>query len=162
MSNNKRSTRFYRKNEAEVMESLGLKPTKNSGAGWVEKADGQSEDVICELKSTDAQSYRIKLEDLHTLEHHATVCHKMPVFAVQFLSTQEVYLLVKPEMLSEAAEFLKTGEYTQRNEFVGVDISEHEDIAVVPVTTVKSSSRAREQFKQEREEKYKKEKRSAI
>ena len=27
----KRSGKFYRRNEAEVMESLGLKPTKNSG-----------------------------------------------------------------------------------------------------------------------------------
>lgn len=31
----KRSTKFYRRNEAEVMKSLGLKPTKNSGSGWV-------------------------------------------------------------------------------------------------------------------------------
>lgn len=159
--NNKRSTKFYRRNEAEVMESLGLKPTKNSGAGWIEKSDGQSEAIICELKSTDAQSYCLKLEDLHTLEYNALVCHKIPVFAVQFLATQEVYLLVKPEMLSEAAEYLKTGEYITANEFVGVDISEHEEVTVVPVTTVKSSSRAREQFKQEREQKFKKEKRSA-
>ena len=125
MMNNKRSTKFYRRNEAEVMESLGLKPTKNSGAGWIEKSDGQSEAIICELKSTDAQSYRLKLEDLHTLEYNASVCHKIPVFAVQFLAAQEVYLLVKPEMLSEAAEYLKTGEYTRRNEFVGVDISSY-------------------------------------
>ena len=30
---NKRSIKFYRKNEAEVMKRLGFKPTKNSGAG---------------------------------------------------------------------------------------------------------------------------------
>lgn len=30
-----RSGRFYRRNEAEVMKSLGLRPTKNSGSGWV-------------------------------------------------------------------------------------------------------------------------------
>lgn len=30
---NKRSTKFYRKNEAEVMKCLGFKPTRNSGAG---------------------------------------------------------------------------------------------------------------------------------
>ena len=29
--NQPRSFKFYRKNEEEVMESLGLKPTKNSG-----------------------------------------------------------------------------------------------------------------------------------
>lgn len=31
----KRSGKFYSKNEAEVMKALGLKPTKNSGSGWV-------------------------------------------------------------------------------------------------------------------------------
>ena len=30
-----RSGKFYRRNEAEVMKSLGLKPTKNSGSGWI-------------------------------------------------------------------------------------------------------------------------------
>ena len=36
MGNNQpRSFKFYRKNEEEVMKSLGLKPTKNSGSGWV-------------------------------------------------------------------------------------------------------------------------------
>lgn len=30
-----RSGKFYRRNEAEVMRSLGLRPTKNSGSGWV-------------------------------------------------------------------------------------------------------------------------------
>ena len=39
----KRSTKFYRKNEEEVMRRLGFKPTKNSGAGWIEKEDGQNE-----------------------------------------------------------------------------------------------------------------------
>lgn len=30
-----RSGKFYRRNEAEVMKSLGLRPTKNSGSGWI-------------------------------------------------------------------------------------------------------------------------------
>ena len=30
-----RTTKFYRKNEREVMKKLGFKPTKNSGSGWV-------------------------------------------------------------------------------------------------------------------------------
>ena len=157
----KRSTKFYRRNEAEVMESLGLTPTKNSGAGWVEKSDGQSEHIICELKSTDAQSYRIRLEDLHTLEYNASVCHKIPVFAVQFLGTKEVYLLVKPEVLSEAAKYLETGEYTTANEFVGVDLTEHEELKPEEVKSIKSSSKAREQFNRETEQKFRKEKRSA-
>lgn len=32
----KRSTRFYRKNEAEVMHRLGISPTKNSGGDILE------------------------------------------------------------------------------------------------------------------------------
>jgi hypothetical protein len=157
----KRSTKFYRRNEAEVMESLGLTPTKNSGAGWVEKSDGQSEHIICELKSTDAQSYRIRLEDLHTLEYNASVCHKIPVFVVQFLGTKEVYLLVKPEVLSEAEKYLETGEYITANEFVGVDLAEHEVLKPKKVEGIKSSSKAREQFNRETEQKFRKEKRSA-
>ena len=91
----KRSTKFYRKNEAEVMHRLGFKPTRNSGATWIEKCDGQSDHCICELKSTDNSSFTVKQEYLHTLEAHAIEAHKLPVFAFQFLNTDEVWLSVK-------------------------------------------------------------------
>ena len=55
----KRSGKFYRKNEQDVMRSLGLEPTPNSGSGWIVKEDGQTDDLICQLKSTDANSIRI-------------------------------------------------------------------------------------------------------
>lgn len=157
----KRSGKFYRKNEAEVMESLGLKPTKNSGSGWIEKEDGQSDDIICQLKSTDAESIRIHKKDLDVLSYNAAVAHKLPVFAIQFLQSNETYLLVKPDMLSEVAQYIKTGEYTNTNEFVGVNLSEHEDTTTMTINVIKSSSKAREQFKKENEQKFKKEKRSA-
>ena len=96
---NKRSTKFYRKNEAEVMERLGFRPTKNSGAGWIEKEDGQNEHCICQLKSTDKQSMSIKQHDLRVLEYNASVAHKLPVFALQFLNTDEVWVVVRPEDL---------------------------------------------------------------
>lgn len=158
----KRSGKFYRKNEAEVMKMLGLKPTKNSGSGWVEKEDGQSENVICQLKSTDAQSIKINKKDLDVLSYNAAVSHKLPVFAIQFLQSNEVYLLVKPEMLCEAAKYIETGEYESANEFVGIDLNEHEDMTSIGSKVIKSSSRAREQFKKENEQKFKKGKRSAI
>lgn len=91
----KRSTKFYRKNEAEVMHRLGFKPTRNSGATWIEKCDGQSDHCICELKSTNNSSFTVKQEYLHTLESHAIEAHKLPVFAFQFLNTDEVWLSVK-------------------------------------------------------------------
>lgn len=110
---NKRSTKWYRKNEVEVMHRLGLKPTKNSGAGWIEKEDGQNEQCICQLKSTDKQSISIKQNDIHILEQNAAVAHKLPVFALQFLNTGEVWVMIKPEDLSLIQSLV-----------AGVDISE--------------------------------------
>lgn len=91
----KRTTKWYRKNEAEVMYRLGFKPTRNSGATWIDKGDGQNEHCICELKSTDKESYRLEQTTLHTLEAHAIESHKLPVFALQFLNVYEVWLAVK-------------------------------------------------------------------
>lgn len=157
----KRSGKFYRKNEAEVMELLGLKPTKNSGSGWIEKEDGQSENLICQLKSTDANSIKVNKKDLDVLSYNAAVAHKLPVFAIQFLQSNEVYLIVKPEMLCEAAKYIETGEYESANEFVGIDLTEHEDVVAKPKRIIKSSSTARNEFNKQNEKKFKKEKRSA-
>ena len=157
----RRSGKFYRKNEAEVMKTLGLEPTPNSGSGPIWKEDGQSDEVICQLKSTDAQSIKINKKDIDTLLYNAAVAHKLPVFAIQFLQSNEVYLIIKPEMLCEAAKYIETGEYESANEFVGIDLSEHEDMTVKPKRVIKSSSNARERFHEENERKFKKEKRSA-
>lgn len=91
----KRTTKWYRKNEAEVIHRLGFKPTRNSGATWIDKGDGQNEHCICELKSTDNASYRLEQTTLHTLEANAIESHKLPVFALQFLNVDEVWLAVK-------------------------------------------------------------------
>lgn len=91
----KRTTKWYRKNEAEVMQRLGFKPTRNSGATWIDKGDGQNEHCICELKSTDNASYRLEQTTLHTLEANAIEAHKLPVFALQFINVDEVWLAVK-------------------------------------------------------------------
>ena len=157
----KRSGKFYRKNEADVMHSLGLEPTPNSGSGWLVKEDGQSEHVICQLKSTDANSIKVNKKDLDVLSYNAAVAHKLPVFAIQFLQSSEVYLIVKPEMLCEAAEYIETGEYESANEFVGIDLSEHETMTSKTNKVIKSSSNARERFNKENERKFKKEKKSA-
>lgn len=102
---NKRSTKFYRKNEAEVMKRLGFKPTKNSGAGWVEKCDGQNEQFICELKSTDKESYSLKQQILQTLEYHACVAHKTPVFVLQFLNKDEVWVAITEDEFKEYMQY---------------------------------------------------------
>lgn len=104
---NKRSTKWYRKNEAEVMHRLGLKPTRNSGAGWIEKCDGESEHFLCELKSTDHESFSIKQSVLHVLEHHALEAHKIPLFAFQFINRDEVWIAIKEEDIQAYKELIE-------------------------------------------------------
>lgn len=157
----KRSGKFYRKNEEEVMRMLGLKPTKNSGSGWIEKEDGQSEDLICQLKSTDAQSIKVSKQDLDKLSYNAAVSHKLPVFAVQFLQSNEVYLVVKPELLQELSQYIQTGE-APKPIVGGIDLGDHEDLETYIARVIKSSSKAREQFNEENSRKYKKGGKSAI
>lgn len=148
----KRSGKFYRKNEREVMKSLGLRPTLNSGSGWIEKEDGESDYLICQLKSTDAQSIKVNQKDLRILENNATVEHKLPVFAIQFLNTNEVWLMVKPLHIESVAEYLTTGSTSVSKVYSIEDVEETESINSKRV--IKSSGNAREQFHMEREIKY--------
>lgn len=143
------------------MKSLGLKPTKNSGSGWVEKEDGISDAVICQLKSTDKESIKLNKRDIDVLNYNASVCHKMPVFAIQFLQSNEVYLLVKPDMLTDIAKYIETGTYTSQNDFLDLDVSDVEETTVKTKRKIKSSSSARIRFNEENEKKFKKERRSA-
>lgn len=163
MSNNQpRSFKFYRKNEQEVMESLGLKPTKNSGSGWIEKEDGQNDYVICQLKSTDAQSIKVNQKDIRTLEKNAIIEHKIPMFAIQFLNTGEVWLMLKPEDLPDAAEYILTGSIKEnRLEQLGIDLEASEDLRAIYHKSIKSSGSSREMFHKQQSKKYNK-KRSAL
>lgn len=103
----KRTTKWYRKNEAEVMQRLGFTPTRNSGATWIDKCDGQNEHCICELKSTDKESYRLEQTTLHTLEANAIESHKLPVFALQFLNVDEIWLAIKETDIEAFKQLIK-------------------------------------------------------
>lgn len=151
----KRSFKFYRKNEADVMKSLGLKPTKNSGSTWIEKEDGQNDFLICQLKSTDAQSIKINQKDIRVLEYNANNAHKLPVFAIQFLNTGEVWLMAKPIDFVEVAKYIETGK------------CEVQESIAIPEQKIKyqkpkilSSEEARNAFHAERQNKFKKEKKA--
>lgn len=156
----KRSGKFYRKNEEEVMRSLGLQPTKGSGSGWIEKEDGQSENVICQLKSTDASSIRFKLEDWQTLEYNAGVSKKLPVFALQFLQTGDVFLLVRPDDLKAAARFLETGDYKAPETVcdAGDGKAQRSSEGLSSTLAVRSADAARDAYMKEQEERWRKEK----
>lgn len=155
----KRSGKWYRKNEADVMKRLGLQPTKNSGSGWIEKEDGQSDNLICQLKSTDANSIRVSKQDLDTLQHNADVSHKLPVFAIQFLQSDEVYLVLKPEVLESVSRYIQTGEMPESGEF---DFASFDHVeAAQPRRMIRSSKCAREELAREHEAKFRKKEKSA-
>lgn len=61
----------------------------------IDKGDGQNDNCICELKSTDHESFSIKQSVLHHLEAQAIEAHKLPVFAFQFINTDEVWVAIK-------------------------------------------------------------------
>lgn len=154
----KRSGKFYYRNERETMEMLGMRQVPGSGNGWVAKEDGENEHLLCQLKSTDGNSIGVKKIDIDKLLLNAETEHKLPVFAVQFLKSGEVYLLVRPIDIEEVAEYLDTGV---------VKRSEEDDIVEVKKTrskkklVVRSSESARERFKAENDRKWKKKERSA-
>lgn len=150
----KRTNKFWRKNERDIMEQLGFEPTANSGSTWLEKGDGQTEDVICELKSTDAGSYRLQVFDLHKLQHNAQVAHKLPVFAVQFIEHNEVYLVVKPEDLQVLAKVMDGERINSQhfNQDAGFDWDDFFEETKQPAKrAISSSSTARDKWKRERE-----------
>ena len=155
MGNNQpRSFKFYRKNEEEVMESLGLKPTKNSGSGWIEKEDGQNDYLICQLKSTDAQSIKVNQKDIRILEYNAEVAHKLPIFAIQFLNTGEVWLMAKPEDFTSVAEYINTNKISKATTSVFDDVEDIEDVRQRPRKKIGSSKSSRDAFYAEKNRRY--------
>lgn len=150
----KRSGKFYSKNEKETLTKLGLRPIPFSGAGWVEKEDGENENVLVQLKSTEASSYRIDMLDIKKLEYHSSVSHKIPVFIVQFLKHDKIYALVNLEDLEELNEALNG---KKKKETVKIKIKEDEPIKR---KIISSSQKSRNKFFEEREKQYVKRKRN--
>lgn len=148
----KRSGKFYLLNEKQVMESLGLKQTPGSGNQWLQKEDGQNEDFICQLKSTDKESMTIRKYDIDTLLYNASVSHKVPVFAIQFLQSDEVFLMVRPEDLQDVSKALK-GERVERNGEIELEPYEKPK---AKKKSVRTSENGRLEYKKEMEKKYSK------
>lgn len=151
----KRSGKFYSKNEKETLSKLGLRPIPFSGAGWVEKEDGENEFSLVQLKSTEASSYRVDMLDIKKLEYHASVSNKVPIFLIQFLKHDKIYALVNLEDLDELHEIFNNEDKVVQKK--GSD--SYEEISVVK-KMVSSSSKARKQFFEEKEKQYAKRKRN--
>lgn len=149
----KRSGKFYSKNEKETLKKLGLKPIAFSGAGWIDKEDGESEKALVQLKSTEASSYRVDMLDIKNLEYHASVSHKVPIFIIQFLKQDKIYALVNLEDLDDLNDILN-GKQVKRK----IEIKENTE-ELVERRKIQSSQKARNKFFEEREKLYGKRKR---
>lgn len=157
----KRSGKFYYKNERETMERLGMHQVPGSGNGWVAKEDGENDNVLCQLKSTDSMSYRVGLKDVNELLHNAAVTHKVPVFAVQFLQTDDLFLLVRPLDVPELAKYIETG-VNERDESLDIiDVDSSRDSVQKSKSVIRSSKSARDRFNKKNESRWKKKERSA-
>lgn len=169
----KRTGKWYSKNEKETLLKIGLTPTKQSGAGFIEKEDGYNEKVLAQLKTTDADSYRLTLDDLEKLKYNSMVAHKLPLFIIQFMKTGELYLVIKYEDIKDVTlsmlgvEDLSDLKYEPRGEIVAELSScendessyknDEEETCEAPI--IKTSAEAREKFYEERKEEWEKRKR---
>lgn len=143
------------------MKYLGLNPTPNSGSGWIIKEDGENEYVVCQLKSTDKQSIKVNKSDIDTLQYNALVSHKLPVFAIQFLQSNEVFLIVKPEDLTDIVKYLDTGIVRSSASSSIVDISNYEEMKPTGRKVISSSSKSKKAFTKSMNEKFTKKSKSA-
>ena len=62
---------------------LGGTRNAGSGNGWVRKNDVRNRDYLVEAKWTEHRSYRLRVEDLLSLAHHADVEGRTPAFCIE-------------------------------------------------------------------------------
>ena len=153
----KRSGKDWYRNEREVMELLGFRQVPGSGSSWIAREDGENDHCLCQLKSTDAQSIRVQLQDIHELQVHAAVSHKLPVFAVQFRETNEVFLLVSPLDAEALSGYIANPAKQRKQEAPKLDL----DNDWQPPQPVASSKVARDRFSRENEKKFAKKEKKA-
>lgn len=150
-----RSAKWYFRNEEEVMEELGLKPTPGSGNKWTHKEDGENDHILAQLKSTDKESYKLNKLDIERLEYNAMVANKVPMFILQFLKDNSRYALVDLEDIPKINEYINTGKIENTSEAIEVFTNGVKNKkAKKPKKKIKSSASAREQFYKDKEEYY--------
>lgn len=143
----RRKGKFYSKNEKEVMKGLGLTPAPASGAGWIVKEDGENELSMVQLKSTDSTRYTLDMLDMKKLEYHAQVSNKIPIFLVQFLQEDRMYVIVPVDSILDLSKALETGHVQER-------ISIKPEKLVSSRALIRSSKTSRDKFFEEKEKQY--------
>lgn len=148
MSN--RGKKFYNKNEKNTLSDLGFTPTIASGSGWVEKEDGESEFALSQLKTTDAESIRIKEQDLLTLAYNADMCRKLGIFFIQFLKTNNVYMMINVNDIEQIKDIVLGEKPVIYEAYV------REDGSMGGRPVIKSSAKGRDKILAEESEKWRK------
>jgi len=87
------------------MRKYGLKPQPASGSGETFKEDGESDNLLAQLKSTEGKSISFRKSDFLKLVKHAWESHKKPIFFFDFISGNQDFVLVvvRPFDLVEVA-----------------------------------------------------------
>jgi hypothetical protein len=149
-----RSAKWYFRNEKEVMQDLGLIPTKGSGSSWIDKEDGSNDFIIAQLKSTDKESYTLKKLDLEKLEYNATVSNKTPVFIIEFLKDGSKYALMAIEDIPIVSDYIRTGKTEKPNSEAiwSPDDGHKKKQPVKP--KIKSDPKAREKYLKQKEKEW--------
>jgi len=135
------------------MLSLGLSPTKNSGAGWIEKEDGYNENVLAQLKSTHNNSINIHLDDVDILNYHAGVEGKEPVFIIDFIDKRRKFFVIECDKLENVFNGLMTTLPKNTSDFVLPNFKNDEGFQQNNI--IQSSEEAKIKFQTEQAEKYK-------
>lgn len=93
----------WAKREDAIMSDLGLRPQPLSGGGWTHKEDGESEELLAQLKSTDGKAIKVDRRDVEQLFYNALVAHKTPMFVLDFVGGPKL-ICMRPEDLQQVTE----------------------------------------------------------
>ena len=96
------------------------------------------------------------LKDLNILECNAIIAHKIPIFVIQFLNINQIYVLAKPEDLPNISEYLECGQTDIKTSIIEeLKKEDYKELPEVETEEIKSSPESREAFYKQREEMYK-------
>ena len=99
----------WARREKYIMEKLGLKPQPGSGSGWLHKEDGENDEVLAQLKSTDCKGISVTRQIWYDTWKHARQSHKVPVLVLDFLDPDgELLIVCRPKDLDTVSKSLNT------------------------------------------------------
>lgn len=91
--------RDWRKREKQVLRELGFTATPGSGNTFLGREDGETPNLLAQVKSTDGATITVKRQDLKDLAYHSyRAQRRKPVFIADF-GEGEVWVMCRPEDL---------------------------------------------------------------